>query len=131
MDGFVGHNVEGPHVIRLHFTGLVDGPDGYTSAKACRDAFGESAFAMMVETPQLKGLTPLARKTFADLYSNLPVVACALLRASLPTRAVSTFIVAAINIFRRDRRMELACFDDDDEARAWCEKVIAVHPRRH
>lgn len=125
MEGFVTSHVEGATVIRLTFTGLVDGPDAGTSARACRDAFGDKAFAMMVETPQLKGLTPLARKEFADMFHRLNVVACALLRASLPTRAISTFIVAAINIFRRSRRLELAFYDDDAEARAWCEKIVA------
>lgn len=125
MEGFVTAHKEGDTVIRLTFTGLVDGPDADRSARACRDAFGDRPFAMMVETPQLKGLTPLARKEFADMFHRLNVVACALMRASLPTRAISTFIVAAINIFRRQRRLELAFYEDDDEARAWCEKMVA------
>ena len=128
-EGLIEVIVEGPQLVRLRFTGLVDEHDAIKAVAQSAAAVGEQPYAILCETPNLKGLTPKARKAFADGFGKVDLVAVAMIRPSLPTRALSTFVVAAINILRPKRRMEIAFFDEDDTARRWATGLLTTGRR--
>lgn len=129
-DGLIGVSLEAPRVVRVCFTGMVDAPDATRMAEQSVHAVNHQPYVILCETPNLKGLTPAARKQFATEFGRLPLVAVAMLRPALPTRALATFIVAAINIIRPKQRMEIAFFDDDGAATTWATARLADYDRQ-
>jgi hypothetical protein len=125
-EGLIEVTLEAPRIVRVRFTGMVDAPDATHMAEQTIRAVGHQPYAILCETPDLKGLTPAARKQFATEFGRLPLVCVAMLRPSLPTRALATFIVAAINILRPKQRMELAFFEDDVGAVTWATAQLAA-----
>jgi hypothetical protein len=124
-EGLIELEVLAPRLVRLRFTGLVDEHDAVRAVRDSANAAGRRPYAILCETPKLKGLTPGARKAFANEFGGVPLIAVALVNASMPTRALSTFVVAAINILRRDHRLEIGFHDDAAAARTWLESVLA------
>ena len=115
----------GPHaasfdeaLVHLRFTNNIEEEHAAEVIEFCSVSSQKAPFAIICTTPDMKNVTPKARKVFADGFKELPVVAAAFVDASIRTRAIVTFVVTAINVFR-SKKMLFAFFDAEGEARDW------------
>lgn len=121
----------GPHaaryddaVVYLRFTNNIEAEHAADVIGFCSSSAQQSPFAIICATPEMKNVTPKARKVFADGFKELPVVAAAFVDASIRTRAIVTFVVTAINVFR-SKKMLFAFFDAEGDAREWARMQLS------
>jgi hypothetical protein len=107
-----------PSTVRLLFAGDIEEEHARRVIDAIRRTTSERPFAILLETPGLKSVTPSARKAFADGFKAMPLVGAAFVGASIRTRAIATFVITAINVFR-DTKMTVVFSETEDDARAW------------
>lgn len=112
-----------PDIVVLSFSDEIDDVHAAEVIDGCAKSSSKQPFAIVCYTPALKNVSPKARKVFADGFKELPVVAAAFVDASIRTRAIVTFVVTAINVFRF-RKMGFGFFDTEKEARAWAADQI-------
>lgn len=114
---------EPPDVVVLSFSDEIDEGHASQVIAACATSSARQPFAIVCHTPGMKNVSPKARKVFADGFKEMPVVAAGFVDASIRTRAIVTFVVTAINVFRT-RKMGFGFFDTETEARAWAAEQI-------
>ncbi len=114
-----------PALVYLSFVDNIDDAHAATVIEACGRSTAKKPFAIVCHTPGMKNVTPRARKVFADGFKKMPLVAAAFVDASIRTRAIVTFVVTAINVFR-SKKMAFAFFDREEEAKTWAITELAT-----
>jgi hypothetical protein len=109
---------EPPNLVFLSFSDEIDERHAAQVIDACAGSSEQRPFAIVCRTPGMKNVSPKARKVFADGFKGMPVVAAGFVDASIRTRAIVTFVVTAINVFR-ERKMGFGFFDSEEDARRW------------
>ncbi len=113
-----------PSTMHLTFTGDIEAEHAARVIEECGTQTEGKPFIILLHTPGMKGVSPQARKVFADGFKEMPLVAAGFIGASIRTRAIATFVVAAINVLR-DKKMAVSFFDDDNAARSWAAEQLA------
>jgi len=113
-----------PSTVLLTFTGDIEDIHAAKVIEACAHYSAGKPFTILLHTPGMKSVTPKARKVFADGFKDMPLVAAGFTSASIRTRAIATFVVAAINILRTEK-MAVGFFEGDDPARVWAAERLA------
>jgi hypothetical protein len=109
---------EDPQTVRLKFVGVIEGEHARRAIAESEKATGGKPFVILCETHGMKNVTPDARKVFADGFGKAPLAAVAMIGSNIRTRAIATFVITAINVFRTTK-LNVAFFDDEPAARKW------------
>lgn len=124
---FGGHSmsIELPALVHVRFAGEIQEDETRTFLERCREGIGDSPFAILCETHELRTVTPASRKVFAEGFKQMPLRGVAFVGASLRTRAIVTFVVGAINVVRpAEAKLQTSFFEDRDEAKSWLSTVV-------
>lgn len=111
-----------PSVVVIRYVGTLEEDHAQRITDLCRET-AKRPFAIVCDTKELAGVSPQARRRFAEGFKGVPLVAAAFVRASLRTRALGTFVVTAINMMR-DTKISTGFFDDEPAAEAWALNVV-------
>lgn len=111
-----------PSVVVLRYVGTLEEDHAQRITDLCRET-SRRPFAIVCDTAQLAGVSPPARRKFAEGFKGVPLVAAAFVRASMRTRALATFVVTAINMMR-DTKISMGFFDDEQAAETWAVGVV-------
>ncbi|MBX7196660.1 MAG: hypothetical protein U0234_28790 [Sandaracinus sp.] len=111
-----------PSVVVLRYVGTLEEEHAQRITDLCRET-SRRPFAIVCDTAQLAGVSPPARRKFAEGFKGVPLVAAAFVRASMRTRALATFVVTAINMMR-DTKIATGFFEDEGAAETWALGIV-------
>jgi hypothetical protein len=83
-------------------------------------AQGKELLFFLIDAEELDNIAPEGRKAVAETLKEIPLRGMAVIKAPLKAKVVTKLVITAINLFRKDSKLNpIAFFDTEEEGRAW------------
>lgn len=110
-----------PDIIFMRFGGAVTTDDALELLRRqVGMSEGRNLLFFMIDAEKLDNIAPEGRKAVAETLKEIPLRGMAVIKAPLKARVVTKLVITAINLFRKDSKLNpIAFFDTEEEGRAW------------
>ena len=83
-------------------------------------AQGHKLLFFLIDAENLDTIAPEGRRALAETLKEIPLRGMAVLKAPLRAKVVIKLVITAINLFRRDAKLNpVAFFDTEEEGQKW------------
>lgn len=112
---------EPPDIIYMKFGGAATTEDSFELLRRQIDmAEGKKILFFLIDAEDLENIAPEGRKAVAETLKEIPLRGMAVIKAPLKAKVVTKLVITAINLFRKDSKLNpIAFFDTEEEGRAW------------
>jgi hypothetical protein len=112
---------EEPDIIYMKFGGAVTTDDAFELLRRqIAMAEDRKLLFFVIDAEDLDNIAPEGRKAVAETLKEIPLRGMAVIRAPLKAKVVTKLVITAINLFRKDSKLNpIAFFDTEEEARVW------------
>jgi hypothetical protein len=81
---------------------------------------GRNLLFFLIDAEELDTIAPEGRKAVAETLKELPLRGMAVVQAPLKAKVVARLVITAINLFRKDAKLNpVSFFDTEEEGLAW------------
>lgn len=112
---------EEPDVIYMKFGGTATTDDALELLqRQVGMAEGKSIVFFLIDAENLETIAPDGRRAVAETMKTIPLRGMAVIHAPIKAKMVTKLVITAINLFRRDAKLNpVAFFDTEAEAQQW------------
>lgn len=112
---------EEPDVIFMKFGGAATTDDALELLqRQVEMAKGKSIIFFLIDAENLDTIAPDGRRAVAETMKTIPLRGMAVIHAPIKAKMVTKLVITAINLFRRDAKLNpVAFFDTEAEAQQW------------
>jgi hypothetical protein len=112
---------EEPDVIYLRFVGAATTDDSLELLRRQLGmAEGKRILFFLIDAERLDNIAPEGRKAVAETLKEIPLRGIAVIKAPLKAKVVTKLVITAINLFRRDSKVNpIAFFDTEEDGQQW------------
>jgi hypothetical protein len=112
---------EEPDIIYMRFGGAATTEDSLEMLRRqIAMSEGRSRLFFLIDAEELENIAPEGRKAVAETLKEIPLRGMAVIKAPLKAKVVTKLVITAINLFRKDSKLNpIAFFDTEEEGREW------------
>ncbi|MFL6236367.1 MAG: hypothetical protein ACJ76N_24760 [Thermoanaerobaculia bacterium] len=112
---------EEPDIIFMRFGGAASTEDSLELLRRqVAMSEGRSLLFFLIDAEELENIAPEGRRAVAETLKEIPLRGMAVIKAPLKAKVVTKLVITAINLFRKDSKLNpIAFFDTEEEGRAW------------
>jgi hypothetical protein len=112
---------EEPDIIYLRFGAAATTDDSLELLRRQLEmAEGKRILFFLIDAERLDNIAPEGRKAVAETLKEIPLRGMAVIKAPLKAKVVTKLVITAINLFRRDSKLNpIAFFDTEESGREW------------
>jgi hypothetical protein len=112
---------EEPDIIYMRFGGAASTEDALELLRRqVAMSEGRRILFFLIDAEELENIAPEGRRAVAETLKEIPLRGMAVIKAPLKAKVVTKLVITAINLFRKDSKLNpIAFFDTEEEGRAW------------
>ena len=112
---------EEPDIIFMSFGGSSTTEDSVELLRRQMEmSKGRNVLFFLIDAEKLDNIAPEGRRAVAETLKEIPLRGMAVIKAPLKAKVVTKLVITAINLFRKDSKLNpIAFFDTEEEGRTW------------